>query len=153
MPVIARESPLGADLTLLMERHTADMHAETPPESIHMMDASALAIPEVAFYVMREDGRAIGMGAFKTIAPDHGEIKSMHVLHEVRGRGLSKAMLQHLEAEARAMGLTRLSLETGAEPIFVPARELYARAGYAECPPFGSYKPDPHSVFMTKALV
>jgi putative acetyltransferase len=153
MPVIARESPLTADLTLLMERHTADMHAETPPESIHMMDAAALAIPEVAFFVMREDGKPIGMGAFKTIAPEHGEIKSMHVLHEVRGRGLSKAMLAHVETEARAAGLTRLSLETGAEPIFVPARQLYARAGYAECAPFGSYKPDPNSVFMTKALV
>jgi putative acetyltransferase len=153
MPIIARESPLGADLSLLMERHTADMHAETPPESIHMMDASALAIPEVAFFVMREDGQPIGMGAFKWLDAGHGEIKSMHVLHEVRGRGLSKAMLQHLEGEARAMGLTRLSLETGAEPIFVPARELYARAGYAECPPFGSYRPDPHSIFMTKALV
>jgi putative acetyltransferase len=154
MPLISRESPLGADLALLMERHTADMHAETPPESIHMMDASALAVPEVAFFVMREDdGRAIGMGAFKRLDAVHGEIKSMHVLREVRGRGLSKAMLQHLEAEARKAGLTRLSLETGAEPIFEPARQLYARAGFAECEPFGSYKPDPHSVFMTKVLV
>jgi putative acetyltransferase len=151
--VITPESPLGADLALLMARHTADMHAETPPESIHMMDAGALAVPEVAFFVMREDGQAIGMGAFKTIAPQHGEIKSMHVLHEVRGRGLSKAMLAHLEGEARAAGLTRLSLETGAEPIFMPARALYLRAGYSECAPFGSYKPDPHSVFMTKVLV
>ncbi len=153
MPVIARESPLGADIALLMERHTADMHAETPPESIHMMDASALAVPEVAFFVMREYGRAIGMGAFKRLDGAHGEIKSMHVLHEVRGRGLSKAMLAHLETEARAAGMTRLSLETGAEPIFVAARELYTRAGYSECAPFGSYGPDPHSVFMTKVLV
>lgn len=151
--VIARESPLAADVALLMERHTADMHAETPPESIHMMDAGALAVPEVAFFVMREAGRAIGMGAFKRLDGTQGEIKSMHVLHEVRGRGLSKAMLAHLECEARAAGLTRLSLETGAELIFVPARELYLRAGYTECAPFGSYAPDPHSVFMTKALV
>jgi putative acetyltransferase len=153
MPVIQRESPLGPDLALLMERHTADMHAETPPESIHMMDASALAIPEVAFFVMREAGRAIGMGAFKRLDETHAEIKSMHVLNEVRGRGLSKAMLRHLETAAQAAGFTRLSLETGAEPIFVPARQLYARAGYAECPPFGNYTHDPHSVFMTKALV
>lgn len=153
MPVIARESPLSADVALLMERHTADMHAQTPPESIHMMDAGALAVPEVSFFVMREAGWAIGMGAFKRLDAGHAEIKSMHVLHEVRGRGLSKAMLAHLEAEAQAAGMTRLSLETGAEPIFVPARELYLRAGYAECAPFGSYGPDPHSVFMTKALV
>ena len=153
MPVIARESPLGADLALLMERHTADMHAQTPPDSIHMMDAGALAIPEVSFFVMREDGQAIGMGAFKRLDGTSGEIKSMHVLHEARGRGLSKAMLQHLEAEARTAGLTRLSLETGAEPIFEPARQLYVMAGYVECPPFGSYTLDPHSVFMTKTLV
>ena len=53
---IAKESPVGADLTLLFTRHTADMHADTPPESIHMMDASELAIPAVQFFVAREAG-------------------------------------------------------------------------------------------------
>jgi putative acetyltransferase len=152
MPVITRESPLGADLALLMDRHTADMHAQTPPESIHMMDASALAVPEVAFFVMREEGAAIGMGAFKQLDATHAEIKSMHVLHEVRGRGLSKVMLTHLVDQAQAMGVTRLSLETGAEPIFAPARGLYERAGFTYCPPFGDYVLDPNSVFMTKTL-
>jgi putative acetyltransferase len=152
MPAITRESPLGADLALLMNRHTADMHAQTPPESIHMMDASALAVPGVAFFVMREDGAAIGMGAFKQLDATHAEIKSMHVLHEVRGRGLSKVMLAHLVDQAQAMGVTRLSLETGAEPIFAPARGLYERAGFTYCPPFGDYVLDPNSVFMTKTL-
>jgi putative acetyltransferase len=152
MSAITRESPLGADLALLMNRHTADMHAQTPPESIHMMDASALAVPEVAFFVMREDGAAIGMGAFKQLDATHAEIKSMHVLHEVRGRGLSKVMLAHLVDQAQAMGVTRLSLETGAEPIFAPARGLYERAGFVYCPPFGDYVLDPNSVFMTKTL-
>ena len=41
---IARETPVGADLALLFQRHTVDMHADTPPESIHMMDASELDI-------------------------------------------------------------------------------------------------------------
>ena len=49
--IIAKESPVGPDLTLLFTRHTADMHADTPPESIHMMDASELAIPAVQFFV------------------------------------------------------------------------------------------------------
>jgi hypothetical protein len=79
---IAKESPLGADLALLMQRHTEDMHADTPPESIHMMDASQLDIPEVSFFVLREAGEALAMGAFKRIDADHAEIKSMHVLHE-----------------------------------------------------------------------
>ncbi len=149
---IAEESPLGADLHLLMARHTADMHAETPPESIHMMDAGALAAPGIRFFVLRDAGVPVAMGAVKRLAGGGGEIKSMHVLAEHRGRGLSRRMLAHLEACARADGLGRLSLETGVQPGFAGARALYARAGYAACPPFEGYAPDPNSVFMTKAL-
>jgi putative acetyltransferase len=149
---ITEESPLGADLRLLFERHTADMHADTPPESIHMMDSSELAIPEVRFFVMRDVGMPVGMGAFKRIDDTHAEIKSMHVLAEVRGRGLSRRMLDHLVDEAKATGYRRLSLETGVQPTFIAARALYAKAGFTECPPFEGYWDDPNSVFMTKAL-
>jgi putative acetyltransferase len=149
---IRRESPLGEDLALLMQRHTADMHAETPPESIHMLDAAELAAPGIAFYVMREEGRPIGMGAFKRIDATHAEIKSMHVLAEHRGRGLSRRMLDHLIAEARAAGFSRLSLETGVQPGFAAARALYAKAGFEECGPFEGYVEDPNSVFMTRAI-
>lgn len=151
---IARESPVGPDLALLFERHTADMHADTPPESIHMMDASELDIPAVHFFVAREDGQPLAMGAFKRLSdPTHAEIKSMHVLAEARGRGLSKAMLSHVEVAARAAGITRLSLETGVQPTFIAARALYERAGYATCGPFEGYWDDPNSLFMTKSLV
>jgi putative acetyltransferase len=151
---IAKESPVGADLTLLFTRHTADMHADTPPESIHMMDASELAIPAVQFFVAREAGQPLAMGAFKMLSdPTHAEIKSMHVLAEARGRGLSKAMLAHVEATARAAGITRLSLETGVQPTFIAARGLYERAGYSICGPFEGYWDDPNSLFMTKSLV
>jgi putative acetyltransferase len=149
---ITEESPTGADLRLLFERHTADMHADTPPESIHMMDASELAIPEVRFFVMRDVGMPVGMGAFKRIDDAHAEIKSMHVLAEVRGRGLSRRMLAHLVDEAKATGYRRLSLETGVQPTFIAARALYAKAGFTECPPFEGYWDDPNSVFMTKVL-
>ena len=153
MPVtIAEEHPLTPDLSLLFERHTADMHADTPPESIHMMDKGALAAPGIRFYVLREHGQPLAMGAVKRIDAGHAEIKSMHVLLEARGRGLSKAMLDHLVAEARKDGFTRLSLETGVQPTFVAARALYARAGFVDCPPFEGYWDDPNSVFMTKVL-
>jgi putative acetyltransferase len=149
---IAEEHPLTPDLALLFERHTADMHADTPPESIHMMDKTALAAPEIRFFVLRDGGRPLAMGAYKRINATHAEIKSMHVLAEARGRGLSKMMLDHLVAAAAADGFARLSLETGVQPTFVAARGLYERAGFIECPPFEGYEPDPNSVFMTKAL-
>ncbi|MES2914422.1 MAG: GNAT family N-acetyltransferase [Pseudomonadota bacterium] len=150
--IIAEEHPLTADLSLLFDRHTADMHADTPPESIHMMDKGALAAPGIRFFVLRDAGVALAMGAYKRIDATHAEIKSMHVLTEARGRGLSKAMLEHLVAAARADGFARLSLETGVQPTFVAARGLYERAGFLDCPPFEGYGPDPNSVFMTKML-
>jgi putative acetyltransferase len=149
---ITEEHPLTPDLSLLFERHTADMHADTPPESIHMMDKGALAAPGIRFFVLRDGAKALAMGAYKRIDQDHAEIKSMHVLAEARGRGLSKAMLDHLVGEARKDGFTRLSLETGIQPTFLAARALYARAGFVECPPFEGYWDDPNSVFMTKVL-
>jgi putative acetyltransferase len=149
---ITDESPLGADLSLLMARHTQDMHADTPPESIHMMDAGQLATPDVAFFVMRDVGVPVGMGALKRINATHAEIKSMHMIAEVRGRGLSKRLLTHLVDEARAMGYARISLETGIQPTFVAARALYAKAGFTDCPPFEGYGPDVNSIFMTRAL-
>ncbi|MBC2837001.1 GNAT family N-acetyltransferase [Paragemmobacter straminiformis] len=152
MLTITQESPLGADLGLLFRRHTADMHADTPPESIHMMDAGQLQSPLIRFFVLRDGGVPVGMGAFKRIDAGHAEIKSMHVLAENRGRGLSKMMLDHLVAEARAEGLRRLSLETGVQPTFVAARALYTRAGFVDCEPFEGYWADPNSVFMTLHL-
>jgi putative acetyltransferase len=151
-PQIGRESPLGPDLAELMARHTADMHADTPPESIHMMDASQLDRPDIFFFVMRHEGHPIGMGAFKLLDPGHAEVKSMHVLIERRGQGLSRLMLDHLMTQALAQKVTRLSLETGSQAMFEPARRLYARAGFVECAPFGDYVLDPNSVFMTRTL-
>ena len=61
--------------------------------------------------------------------------------------------LEALIAHARSEGLARLSLETGVQPTFIAARGLYARAGFVECGPFGDYRPDPNSVFLTIDLV
>ncbi|AUH63209.1 GNAT family N-acetyltransferase [Paracoccus zhejiangensis] len=150
---ITRDSPLAADLALLFERHTVEMvHGDTPPESIHMMPRADLDRPDIAFFVLRDQTGPLAMGAVKTIAPGHGEVKSMHVLSEARGRGLSRRLLDHMLAASRADGLARLSLETGSQDSFASARGLYARAGFSECAPFGSYRPDPNSVFMTREL-
>ena len=53
---------------------------------------------------------------------------------------------------ARAAGITSLWLETGSAKAFEPARRLYAAHGFVICPPFGRYREDPLSLFMTRAL-
>jgi putative acetyltransferase len=67
-------------------------------------------------------------------------------------RGVGSAVLEHLIHVATNRGYLRLSLETGIEPAFEPARALYARRGFVPCGPFGSYAADPNSCFLTLAL-
>lgn len=151
---IALESPMSSDLDLLFLRHAADMHADTPPESIHMLPREDLAAPDIAFFTIRDGGQPVAMGALKRLSgqPPVAEIKSMHVLAEHRGRGLSRLMLGVLIDHARSQGWSRLYLETGVQPSFAAARALYASAGFARCGPFQGYAEDPNSLFLTLNL-
>ena len=122
--IIAEEHPLTPDLALLFERHTADMHADTPPESIHMMDKGALAAPGIRFFVLRDGGQAAGDGGLQADRRDPCRDQVDACAGRSARAGPVKAMLEHLVAEARADGFTRLSLETGVQPTFVAARAL-----------------------------
>ncbi len=70
----------------------------------------------------------------------------------LRGQGVGRHILRHIFEKARALGIDRLSLETGTQPFFAPAHRLYLAHGFAPCDPFGSYVLDPHSRYLTKAL-
>ncbi len=153
MPVeIRRDRSVSPQVLPLLQRHLDLMHASSPPESVHALDPAALDTPDVAFFSLRDGDAVLGMGAVKRIDAAHAEIKSMHVVAEARGRGLARVLLDHLLAEAQSLGYARLSLETGIEPVFAPARALYERAGFDYCPPFEGYGDDPNSVFMTRTL-
>ena len=149
---IRRDRPVSAQVLPLLQRHLDLMHASSPPESVHALDPAALDTPDVAFFTLRDGEAVLGMGAVKRIDATHAEIKSMHVVTEARGRGLARVLLDHLLAEAQTLGYARLSLETGVEPVFAPARALYKRAGFGYCGPFEGYGEDPNSVFMTRTI-
>ena len=150
--VVGPDSPLNPDLDLLFARHQAHCHADTPPESIHMMDRSALNIPAISFLALRDGENAIAMGAVKDLGDGTAELKSMHVLTEARGKGAAQLMLSALVQAARDRGARAIYLETGAQPSFAAARALYLRAGFAPCPPFAQYREDPNSAFMVLDL-
>ncbi len=149
---IRRDRPVSPKVLPLLLRHLDMMHAASPPGSVHALDPAELDTADVAFFTLCEDDAVLGMGAVKQIDVSHAEIKSMHVVAEARGRGLARVLLDHLLAEARLLGYARLSLETGVEPVFAPARALYEGAGFDYCAPFEGYEPDPNSVFMTRLL-
>lgn len=151
---IAPDDPRTPDVVGLLTRHLELMHAQSAPEDVHALDVDALAAPHITFVSARDgDDRALlGVGALAEIEPGHGEIKSMHTAAAFRRRRVGQAILDHILDHAAALGLSRLSLETGAGDFFVAARALYARNGFSDCAPFGPYKPDPNSVFMTRCL-
>lgn len=137
----------------ILARHHALMRATSPEESCHVMTGAELrASGARVFRVSGEAGQVLGIGALKPIGQDAVELKSMHTLSEARGRGVAAVLLQGLLAEARRIGAQEVLLETGSAEEFAPARRLYERAGFSECPPFGDYVEDPLSTFMHRAL-
>jgi len=149
---IQRDDPARPDVTALLEEHLRNMYELSPPESVHALDVNKLKTPDITFWSVREGGVLMGCGALKELDAKHAEIKSMRTPAAARRRGAGRAMLEHILREARRRGYRRLSLETGSQDAFEPARRLYRSAGFTVCGPFGDYLLDPNSVFMTLEL-
>ena len=146
-------------IAAFMEEHLQDMRATSPPESVHALDMDQLRRPGIRFWTawLADDnepapGRLVGTGALKHLSAEHAELKSMRSAGSVRGLGVGRAILEHILGQAVDLGYQRVSLETGSQPFFEPAYQLYRRYGFTDCEPFGSYVPDPHSRFMTRVL-
>ena len=136
----------------LLREHLSNMYELSPPESVHALDLSKLRSPDITFWTVWEGSMLLGCGALKELDPTHGEVKSMRTPKALRRRGAGRVILVRIIEEARSRGYARLSLETGAHEAFLPAQRLYESFGFRYCGPFGSYEPDPNSVFMSLAL-
>jgi putative acetyltransferase len=128
------------------------MRSITPLESKHALDLDALRQPEITFWSVMDGDKLVGCGAIKRLDAGHGEVKSMRTASARKRAGIASLLLEHIITEARRMGFTRLSLETGSAEFFLPARKLYEKFGFDYCGPFADYRLDPHSVFMTRVL-
>lgn len=154
---IERDDPASGDVHQLLSEHLADMFAISPAESVHALDHSALSGPSITFWTAREEGELLGCGALKLLdspsgSATYGEIKSMRTTVGARGRGVATLMLRHILDEAQSRHYRSIYLETGTEEYFAPARRLYVRNGFTECPPFADYVLDPNSVFLELRL-
>jgi putative acetyltransferase len=136
----------------LLRHHYEQNRAVTPEGSAHVLDLGAMQVPEIAFFTLWDGEALLGIGALRDFGDGSGEIKSMRTADHALRRGVAAAMLAHLIAHARTIGLARLYLETGSFAYFEPARKLYARFGFTECPPFQGYTLDPNSIYMVREL-
>ncbi|MBP3964054.1 GNAT family N-acetyltransferase [Paenibacillus lignilyticus] len=142
----------GAQIIALIEEHVQNMAEQSPEESMHALDLDGLKQPDITFWSAWDGEELLGCGAIKELDAGHGEIKSMRTSERHLRKGVAKRLLEHMIAEAKKRGYTRLSLETGSLESYNPAKRLYTNLGFEECEPFADYVVDPYSVFMTKAL-
>lgn len=140
------------DVRLLLAQHFAEMRAGSPPEACHVLPIDGLKDPAIRFFTLRENGTLLGCGAIKRIGDGHCEIKSMRTANPALGRGVGKALLDHLTATARLEGMARMSLETGSTEQFAAANRLYEKEGFERTGPFGDYADTPFTRFFTKAI-
>ncbi|WP_075289213.1 GNAT family N-acetyltransferase [Pararhizobium arenae] len=147
---IEKERPRQPEIIDLL--HQSDLYAQSlyPAESNHLVDIETLEKPDVSFFVARHNGAIVGCCALVDAKDRTGEIKRMFVDPRARGLKIGRRLLEHIEAHGRDLGMKAIRLETG---IRQPeAIGLYRSAGYRDIGPFGSYQPDPLSLFMEKPL-
>jgi len=122
------------------------------PGATHFrLDEAEVQAGRGAFLVAYRDGEPVGCGALRKLDATTAELKRMYVAPAARRLGVSKRILDALEAEARTLGVARLVLETGVRQP--EALGLYAGAGFTPAAKFGDYVDSPLSVCLEKHLV
>lgn len=149
---IGRDDLTGAATRDLVAFHLGQMRQWSPPESVHALEVDALLRPGIEVFTAWDGDRIAGIGALARLDAGRGELKSMRVADDFRGRGVGRLVLEHLVHRAVEIGLQSLWLETGSQPEFEPARRLYRAAGFTTCPAFPPYRADPASTFMTRSV-
>ena len=146
----------GSEVVAFLEGHVAQLRSVSPPGSSHALDLDGLRAPGVLFWSAYDAGELVGCVALKRLTDAwpgaHAELKSMRTAPHRTGEGIGSRLVAFVLDRARDEGAARISLETGSQEFFAPARRLYARHGFVECAPFGGYRPDPSSTFMTREV-
>ncbi len=150
--LIVEDDLTGRAIAALLKEHFENMHAITPVGSAHVLELDSLRAPDITFWSAWESNNLLGCGALKALDASSGEIKSMRTVKAHKRKGVASNILNHMISVARQRGYKRLYLETGSFPAFYAARTFYEKHGFEYRTPFGSYKDDPNSVFMTKRL-
>jgi putative acetyltransferase len=79
------------------------------------------------------NGTPVGCCALILTGPGEYEVAKMAVTTGAQGHGIGRRVLEHTVAAARALGATRLHLETN--HALTPAIQLYESLGFQHIPP------------------
>lgn len=148
-----REDDLAGEASRqLLELHVAEMHASSPPGCTFALDLGGLKAPGVTVWSVWEGDTVIGIGALKELGDGSAEIKSMRTHPGHLRKGVAVLLVDHIVAQAKGRGLSRLSLETGSGPAFQPALALYRKRGFVDGEAFSDYRQNGFSQFLHLSL-
>jgi ribosomal protein S18 acetylase RimI-like enzyme len=152
MLVIGLHDLFTPEAQTLIAELNEELSAMYPEESANhfRLDPEEVRKGSGAFLIAIDGERHLGCCALRRMDQKTGEIKRMYVRNEARNRGIGRTMLLSIEEEAKALGMTRLVLETGVRQPAAIA--LYKKAGFVVIPLFGEYAGSPLSVCMEKDL-
>jgi DNA-binding MarR family transcriptional regulator/GNAT superfamily N-acetyltransferase len=131
--------PEAPDAQRCLRAYVGELNRRAPDRGFDPSQGSTAEPHEVrpphgAFVVVYLRGEPIGCGAVKHHPGEVTDIKRMWVAESVRGLGLGRRLLEHLEGLARQHGSREVRLETG--DVLGEAIALYGSAGYVEVEPF-----------------
>ncbi|MFE0806437.1 GNAT family N-acetyltransferase [Streptomyces sp. NPDC058848] len=116
------------------------LHEGRPTDSgelereIAAQSGADLAPPRGRLLVARYGGEAAGTAGVRLLDARTAELTRVFLYERMRGRGGAALLVRAAEEAARALGASRMVLDTRGD--LVEARALYARLGYAETEPY-----------------
>lgn len=106
------------------------------------------APPEGRLLLAEYEGQLAGCVALHKIGVGVCEMKRLYLRPQFRGKGLGRALAEHLIGEARQMGYERMRLDT-VEPVMKDAVAMYGRLGFKE---IAAYRQNPMAGAMYMEL-
>ena len=147
--MLIRDDDLSGDAPRrLLALHLQGMRETSPPGHVFALDLAGLAGPEVSVWSAWDGETVVAIGALKQLGGGAAEVKSMRTHLDHLRRGAAAQLLDHIIAEARRRGLSRLSLETGRGPAFDPALALYRKRGFRNGEAFAGYESSAFNQFL-----
>jgi putative acetyltransferase len=145
---IRQDDLSGEAVRELLALHLSGMRASSPPGHSFALDLSGLQTPDVTVWTAWAGASLATIGALKDLGGGAAEVKSMRTHPDHLRKGAARALLDHIIAEARARGVSRLSLETGSGEPFEAALALYRARGFKSGGAFADYVPSAFNQFL-----
>jgi GNAT superfamily N-acetyltransferase len=114
----------GLDLPALLGQPIAEYVAAT------LETLCAAEPPEGVFYLVRREGRAVGMGGVRRTSDGQSEMKRVFVRPDERGGGLGATIVRRLISDATSFGYATMRLDSG--PFMTSAHRLYEAEGFRD---------------------